>query len=161
MSAGTSVRCLRISPMTKNATTPMATPPTDAISRSMPTDETVTSWASSPRLPTPWATTSPAAASAVRNVTRAVASLSSDSPSRMVVIRRGSPIWRATEVAATASGGATIAPRASASAKEIGSISQATSPTPRAVKSTSPTDRLRMAPRCARTSSSEVDSAAA
>ena len=160
MSAGTSVRCLRISPMTKNATTPMATPPTEAISRSTPTDETVTSGASSAP-PTPWATTSPVAASAVRRVTRAVASLSSDSPSRMVVIRRGRPIRRATEVVATASGGATIAPRASASAKEIGSNSQATSPTPSAVKSTSPTDRLRMAPRCARTSSSEVDRAAA
>ena len=127
----------------------------------MPTDETVTSGASSPVLPTPWATTSPVAASAVRRVTRAVASLSSDSPSRMVVIRRGRPIRRATDVVATASGGATIAPRASATAKEIGSNNQATSPTPSAVNSTSPTDRLRMAPRCARTSSSEVDSAAA
>ena len=76
-------------------------------------------------------------------------------------MRRGRPIRRATEVAATASGGATIAPRASASANGIGSSSHATTPTPTAVKSTSPTERLRMAPRCAVTSSSEVDSAAA
>ena len=89
----------------------------------------------------------PAAASAVRRVTRAVASLSRDSPSRIVVIRRGRPIRRATEVAATASGGATIAPRARARAKGIGSSSQATSPTPSAVNSTRPTERLRMATR--------------
>ncbi len=139
---------------------PMTTPPTDATTRSMPTDETVTSGASPPAPLTPWATR-PAAARAVRSVTRAVASLRRDSPSRIVVMRRGRPIRRATEVAATASGGATMAPRASARANGMGSSSQATTPTPRAVKSTSPTERLRMAPRCALTSSREVDSAAA
>ena len=152
--------CLRISPMTKNAATPIATPPTDATSSSMLTDATVTSGTSSAP-PSPCATMSPAAASAVRRVTSAVASLSSDSPSRMVVIRLGSPIRRATVVAATASGGATMAPRARANANVMGSISHATSATPAAVKSTSPTDRLRMAPRFWRTSSSEVDRAAA
>ena len=52
------------------------------------------------------------AASAVLSATRAVASLNSDSPSRIVTIRRGSPIRRPIDVAATASGGATTAPMA-------------------------------------------------
>ena len=59
-----------------------------------------------------------ATASAVRSATSAVASLSSDSPSRIVTIRRGSPIRRPIAVAATASGGATTAPIASAIAQE-------------------------------------------
>ena len=67
---------------------------------------------------------------AVRSDTRAVASLTSDSPSRIVTIRRGSPIRRATAVAATASGGATTAPRANATAKGTPSIHQVTRPTP-------------------------------
>ena len=46
----------------------------------------------------------------VRRATSAVASLSSDSPSRMVTIRRGRPMRRPMAVAATASGGATTAP---------------------------------------------------
>ena len=45
-----------------------------------------------------------ATASAVPSATSAVASLSSDSPSRIVTIRRGSPIRRPIAVAATASG---------------------------------------------------------
>ena len=53
---------------------------------------------------------------AVRSVTRAVASLTRLSPSRIETIRRGMPTRRAIVVAATASGGATIAPRASAAA---------------------------------------------
>ena len=59
-----------------------------------------------------------ATASAVRSATSAVASLSSDSPSRIVMIRRGSPIRRPIAVAATASGGATTAPIANASAQD-------------------------------------------
>ena len=129
----------------------------------MPTDAIVTSGgASSPPWPAPTpCAVRPAAAKAVRSDTRAVASLSSDSPSRIVVILRGRPIRRATAVAATASGGATIAPSATASANGIGSRSQATIPTPTAVNSTRPTERLRIAARCVRTSSSEVDRAAA
>ena len=53
-----------------------------------------------------------------RSATSAVASLSSDSPSRIVTIRRGSPIRRPIAVAATASGGATTAPIANAIAHE-------------------------------------------
>ena len=56
----------------------------------------------------------PPTAIAVRSATRAVASFSSDSPSRIVTIRRGMPIRRAIAVAETASGGATTAPRAKA-----------------------------------------------
>jgi len=77
------------------------------------------------------------------------------------VTRRGRPMLRATDVAATASGGATIAPRAMATAKGIGSSNHATTATPRAVKSTSPTDRPRMEARLALMSSSDVDRAAA
>ena len=77
------------------------------------------------------ATPTELAASAVRRVTSAVASLSSDSPSRIVTIRRGSPIRRAIAVAATASGGATTAPTAMASGHEIAGTSQCTTaPTP-------------------------------
>ncbi len=129
------------------------------MTRSVATDGSVTSGTSA-WLEAPWAA-SPAAARAVRNVTRAVASLSRDSPSRMVVTRRGRPMLRATEVAATASGGATMAPSAMATANGIGSSSQATTATPTAVNSTRPTESPRMAARLARMSSSDVDSAAA
>jgi hypothetical protein len=57
------------------------------------------------------------AAIAVRSVTSAVASLRRLSPSRSVTTRRGMPTRRATALAATASGGATTAPSARASAK--------------------------------------------
>ena len=69
----------------------------------------------------------PARAMAVRSTTSAVASLTSDSPSRMVTTRRGRPIRRAIAVAATASGGATTAPRANAAANGTGSSHQVTS----------------------------------
>ena len=69
----------------------------------------------------------PSAPIAVRSATRAVASLSSDSPSRIVTIRRGSPIRRAIAVAATASGGATTAPRANAAAKGPAAATRSTS----------------------------------
>jgi hypothetical protein len=103
----------------------------------------------------------PETASAVRSVTSAVASLSRDSPSRIVVILRGSPIRRATAVAATASGGATIAPSTTASPNPMGSSHHATSATPNAVKRTSPTERPRTGIRQVRRSSSEVEMAAA
>ncbi len=66
------------------------------------------------RPPATIATLPAPAAIAVRRATSAVASLKSDSPSRIVTIRRGSPIRRPIEVAATASGGATTAPIANA-----------------------------------------------
>ncbi len=146
--------------MRANATTPIATPPSEATTRSTPTDDTVTRSTAPPCAPAPW-TASPAAARAVRSVTSAVASLRSDSPSRIVVMERGRPIRRATAVAATASGGETMAPRATASANGMGSSSQATTPTPSAVKRTSPTDRLRILARKVRMSMSELDRAAA
>ena len=96
------------------------------------------------------------------SATSAVASLSSDSPSRIVTIRRGSPIRRPIAVAATASGGATTAPIASAIAHETpGSSRCATSPTPNVVNATSPTDSSRIGRRLALKSTSEVPCAAA
>ena len=103
-----------------------------------------------------------ATASAVPSATSAVASLSSDSPSRIVTIRRGSPIRRPIAVAATASGGATTAPIARAIGHETpGSSRCATSPTPNVVNATSPTDSSRIGRRLARKSTSEVPCAAA
>ena len=101
----------------------------------------------------------PAAARAVRSATSAVASLSSDSPSRIVTIRRGSPIRRPIAVAATASGGATTAPIATAPAASrcSGSISvRRRRRRPTVVKTTSPTDSSRIARRLALKSTSEV-----
>ena len=69
------------------------------------------------RLTSPAVTAPPIAAIATRRQVMAVASLTSDSPSKMVTSRRGRPTRRAIEVAATASGGATTAPRAKATAK--------------------------------------------
>ena len=91
-------------------------------------------------------------ARAVRSDTSAIASLARDSPSRIVVMRLGSPILRATAVAATASGGATMAPTAKAREKGIGRIAYTTSATPRAVNRTRPTERLMIVTLCAATS---------
>ncbi|MPM95549.1 hypothetical protein SDC9_142704 [bioreactor metagenome] len=77
---------------------------------------------------------------AERRLTRAVASLTRDSPSRMVTTRRGRPTWRATAVAATASGGATTAPIANAAAHGTPSIGRTTRATPTMVNNTSPID---------------------
>ena len=94
---------------------------------------------------------------AVRSATSAVASLSSDSPSRIVTIRRGSPILRPIAVAATASGGATTAPIASAASQEMpGSSAWTRTPTPSVVKTTSPTESSRIARRWALKSTSDV-----
>ena len=101
--------------------------------------------------------TDPAAAAiAVRTVTSAVASLNSDSPSRIVTIRRGMPTRRATAEAATASGGATTAPSAIAIANGIGSHNQATAPTVKVENSTKPTDSSAIGRRFALKSTSEV-----
>ncbi len=96
------------------------------------------------------------------SATSAVASLSRDSPSRIVTIRRGSPILRPIAVAATASGGATTAPIARAIAHETPGRSRcATSPTPNVVNATSPTDSNRIGRLLTRKSTSEVPCAAA
>ena len=99
---------------------------------------------------------------AVRSATSAVASLSRDSPSRIVTTRRGRPIRRPIAVAATASGGATTAPIAKQAAHSISGTSRwTTAPTPTVVKTTSPTDSSRIGRRLARKSTREVWSAAA
>ncbi len=148
VSSSGSVTCLRVQPTTTNVSIPTSTPPPAATTKSSPTPRTVTE-------PT-------AAARAVRKATSAVASLSSDSPSRIVTIRRGRPIRRPIEVAATASGGATTAPIASAIAHEMPGISQCTiTPTPAAVNTTSPIESSRIARRLALKSTRDVCSAAA
>src|SRR6476661_32560 len=141
---------LRRTNATAMATTaPTPTPRTTASPKSTAVEANVT-------LPT-----ATIAAAAVRSDTSAVASLSSDSPSRIVTIRRGRPIRRATAVAATASGGATTAPRAKATANGTGISHHVTRPTPAAVNSTSPTDSARIDVVLARKSTSEVRTAAA
>ena len=83
----------------------------------------------------------PIAAIATFNVTSEVASLNSDSPSSTVTRLRGRPTRRANATAATASGGATIAPNASAAANGRPGITRvSTSATVKAVSSTSTTD---------------------
>jgi hypothetical protein len=64
-------------------------------------------------------------------------------------------------VAATASGGATTAPTANATPKGMPSTHMRKPPTPSAVKSTRPTERLTMTPLLLRKSTSEVRIAAA
>ena len=95
---------------------------------------------------------------AVRKQTSAVASFIRLSPSRIVTTRRGRPTRLAIAVAATASGGATTAPIANAAQNGSGSwpidsatrpsSHQATTPTPRAVNATRPTDSRPMDRRC-------------
>lgn len=142
MSVVVSVTARRIRASTHATARPTTTPPTAAVRKLTPT---------SARL------TAPAIARmAVRTTTRAVASLKSDSPSRMVTMRRGSPIRRATAVAATASGGATIPPRARATANGTSRSFQTTRATPKAVKSTSPTESSPMTRLLAPRSTSDV-----
>ena len=138
-----SVTCLRTFATRRNATKPISAPPTEATKKSAPTRQIAT-------LPAP-------AAIAVRRATSAVASLKRDSPSRMVTIRRGSPIRRPIEVAATASGGATTAPIANAAHQSMpGSNACTSQPTPRVVKTTRPTLSSRIERRLALKSTSEV-----
>ena len=124
---------LRSLATTTKTTKPMAPPPTEAMRNS-----SATCVASTP---------TEVAAMAVRRATRAVASLSSDSPSRIVTMRRGSPILRATAVAATASGGATTAPIANETGHEMPGMSACTmAPTPKVVNTTRPTESSRIGP---------------
>ena len=67
---------------------------------------------------------------------------------------------RATAVAATASGGATTAPNATAAAKGTGSNHHTTNATANVLNSTNPTDREAMVRRLSLKSTSEVRSAA-
>ena len=135
-----------------HATTRKTTKPTRAPPPAARTKSSVTSRASTPTA---------VAARAVRSATRAVASLSSDSPSRIVTIRRGSPIRRPTAVAATASGGATTAPIASATGQDTSITACTRAPTPTVVKTTSPTLSNRIGRRLALKSTSDVCTAVA
>ena len=146
-STGSVISLRSLATMTKT-TKPTAAPPSDATRNSCPT------WKAS--------TPTDIAAMAVRSATSAVASLSSDSPSRIVTTLRGSPIRRAMAVAATASGGATTAPMAKETGQEMSGIKACTmTPTPRVVNTTRPTDSSRIARRLALKSTSEVWIAAA
>ena len=93
--------------------TPMARPPTATTTNSTPAEPTENAAV-------------PAATTAVRYTISADASLTRLSPSRIVTIRRGTPSRRKMAVAATASGGATIAPSATAAAIGIPVICSAT-----------------------------------
>ena len=148
MSSTGSVISLRSRATTRNTPNPTAAPPTEATRKSHPI----------------WSADTPpdTATRAVRSATSAVASLSSDSPSRIVTIRRGKPIRRAIAVAATASGGATTAPIAKEIGQEIPGIIECTiQATPTVVNTTSPTDSSRIGRRLALKSTSEVWMAAA
>src|SRR5699024_4348597 len=147
-SVRSSITRRRTYPTTTATTTPKKTAPTADTTKSNPTDQTVTPPAVM-------------AAIAVRKVTRAVASLTRLSPSRIVTIRRGIPTRRAIDVAATASGGATTAPSASAAVRGTGRIHHATRPTPMVVKTTSPTESKPIGRLLRRKSISDVRMAAA
>ena len=101
------------------------------------------------------------AAMAIRRQVIAVASLTRDSPSRIVTMVRGSPTRRAIEVAATASGGATTAPSANATGKGTGRISQVIRPMPSAVTTPRAPESPALARRFARKSITDVRMAAA
>ena len=128
---------------------------------SRPTAAPPTAATRKPKVAPPADAVPPMAASPTRRQVMAVASLTSDSPSRMVTSFRGSPTRRAIVVAATASGGATTAPSVNATAKLTGRISQVIRPTPSAVTTTSSTERPAMGRRFARKSITEVRIAAA
>src|SRR6478735_2690158 len=146
-STGSVISLRSLATMTKT-TKPTAAPPSEAMRNSRPTC----------RASTP----TDIAAMAVRSATSAVASLSSDSPSRIVTILRGRPIRRAMAVAATASGGATTAPMAKDTGQEMSGIKACTiTPTPSVVNTTRPIDSSRIARRLALKSTSEVWIAAA
>ena len=128
---------------TRATISPTTTPPPAARRKLTPTCSTVTVPAT--------------AAMAVRNAVSAVASLTRLSPSSTWTTAKGIPTRRAIAVAATASGGATTAPRAKPAASGMSGISHhATSPTIRVVKITRPTDSEAMVPFFARKSMNEV-----
>src|SRR5579875_683078 len=112
-------------------------------------DEVVTVW------PT-------AAATAKRIATRAEASLTRDSPLRMVTMRRGMRSFSVTAVAATASGGETMAPSARATGQvKPGITATAMAAMPTVVNITQPVARKAMGRRLLRKSFQEVVQAAA
>ena len=96
-----------------------------------------------------------------RSTTIAVASLTRLSPSRIVTMRRGRPTRRAIVVAATASGGATTAPSANATAQPTGRTACTSTATPAVVNSTSPTLSSAIGRLFVRKSTSDVRMAAA
>jgi hypothetical protein len=97
-----------------------------------------------------------AAPTASRNTSSAVASLNRLSPSSTTMSRCGSPTCRSTEVAAAASGGATIAPSATAAAQGIsGTSHRATQATAAVVSSTAATARPPTGSRLSRRSRGE------
>ena len=143
-----SVICLRSHATRTKTPMPISSPPPAARTKSTPTSVS----AKPPEK----------AAMAVRRVTSALASLRSDSPSRIVTTRRGSPIRRATAVAATASGGATTAPIAMAAAQPMpGRSACTTTATASDVSTTRTTESRRIDPRLALKSTSDVWIAAA
>ena len=147
--SGSVIRLRSQATSTKNGEADRAAPPPAARTKSMPTSAS--------------ATPPERAAMAVRSATRAVASLSSDSPSRIVTTRRGRPIRRATAVAATASGGATDrADRDGRRPADAGHqpLHDRRRP-PATVSTTSTTESRRIEPRLALKSTSEVWIAAA
>ena len=88
-----------------------------------------------------------------------VASLTKLSPSSTVTMRRGTPRRWATEVAAIASVGETMAPRTKAEAQGNPTAQWATAATMQVVVSTSPTARSEIGRRFALKSRQEVKSA--
>ena len=101
------------------------------------------------------------AATPIRYATRAVASLTSPSPSNSVTIRRGAPRRRITATAATGSGGDTMAPSTKAAGQVIsGRSAWATPATTAMVSSTTRVPYRAMGQSCARKSRSEVVSEA-
>ena len=140
-----SVTCVRTNPITAKNASPTAIPPPAATRKSRAS-----------------ACHATVATIAVRRATSAVASLSSDSPSRIVTMRRGRPMRRPIVVAATASGGATTAPIAKAAGQPRSGRSALTrTATPAVVKATSPTDNSRIDRRLALKSTRLVCRAAA
>ena len=131
-------------PAIRATTSPTTMPPTATTTRSVPA-------------PTALNVPPSATSDETRSRTRAVASFTRLSPSRIVTMRRGTPSRRTIEVAATASGGETIAPKANAAAHgRSGTRYLSTAATITVVKITSPTERSRIGRRFALKSRIEV-----
>lgn len=129
-------------------TTPMATPPPAARANRQATS--------------PGPTLRLRAAMATLRATSAAASFTKLSFSSSVVIERGRPRRLPSAVAATASGGATTAPMATAAANEIAGVThQVTAPTTKVVNTTAPTAMRNTAALLLRKSTSEDRIAAA
>ena len=134
-------------PNSQPATRPMAIPPAPISTNFRPPDHTVT-----PAAPT--------APSAILYAVSAVASLTSDSPSRIVPIRAGPPSRRMIDVAATGSVGPSTAPRTIAGAHAIPTTQWATAATATTVRSTSPIASSPTGTALSRSSYAEVENAA-